>query len=250
MRCQKAFTLIELLVVISIIALLIAILLPALGRSRYATRVTSCASNFHQYAVASVAYANDSSGFLLGAGRGDSRFNIPAGVGPNPSGLTIYHLEVLEDYGATHEFWFCPARDRRATYFTPEVTARDRDGVIDALDVYNSNTWAIFPQFWWTPRQDGIGQPIPYYDVASPKPNPWFPETLESKSSSTMPLVSDYVQTDSSSTDLNDPRYAFGGHRYRDTLESANSAYGDGHVETKTVNELEANEAFAWRNWY
>ncbi|MEM6855672.1 MAG: DUF1559 domain-containing protein [Planctomycetota bacterium] len=54
------FTLIELLVVIGIIALLIGILLPVLGRAREAGKAAVCMSNMRQLALATTAYALDS----------------------------------------------------------------------------------------------------------------------------------------------------------------------------------------------
>lgn len=65
----KAFTLIELLVVISIMAILVALLLPALRSAKEASKRIACAGNLRQIAVAQLVYTNDYNGFLpLGTG--------------------------------------------------------------------------------------------------------------------------------------------------------------------------------------
>ncbi len=65
----RAFTLVELLVVIGIIALLISILLPVLGKAREQAKRAVCASNLKQCAMAMLTYAGDNKGQLPNAYR-------------------------------------------------------------------------------------------------------------------------------------------------------------------------------------
>jgi prepilin-type N-terminal cleavage/methylation domain-containing protein/prepilin-type processing-associated H-X9-DG protein len=123
---HAGFTLIELLVVISIIALLIAILLPALGAARKSARMTQCLSNMRQWGIAQAAHAADNKDILPQTGNGGQNtlegtwYNeLPDYIGFPSYGEVFPGTPVnLQEVYDTASIWFCPSRADEGSFLS------------------------------------------------------------------------------------------------------------------------------------
>ncbi|OPZ26258.1 MAG: Type II secretion system protein G precursor [Lentisphaerae bacterium ADurb.BinA184] len=140
---RRAFTLIELLVVVAIIAVLAALLLPALQGAREQARRTACSSNLHQIGVALISYAQDNSD------------RLPFSYGT--SGLDLYGSDGK------------PCRLALLTiggYLQPRPATDARAPILDCP----GQTYEAWGTSYWRWRQIGYSFAVPYsaFDSANP----------------------------------------------------------------------------------
>lgn len=241
-RLPHGFTLIELLVVISIIALLIALLLPALSRARFTAQVTQCTVNMRQFAIAVNNYATENNGYLPSDG-------IPA-TGGNPNDVSRKTVEELLRYGYFWRSWFCPTRGlqvHRELAVIADSTSNDRD-LIEQIDAFNQG-WVLFPQFVLIPRRMANGYWIPP-EINNDTPEHW-PTTLDHKNVVLKPIMSDLLYSESSwGGNISDVRNAWGGHNAGGYAESISRAFLDTSVHVVSTEDVPGVKNNLWWNFY
>jgi prepilin-type N-terminal cleavage/methylation domain-containing protein len=103
----RGFTLVELLVVIGIIALLIAILMPALGKARRSAQSLSCLANLRSIGQAMFTYVTESKGWLPGSANTSGRHLYPPGT-LNNSSVLQYGYDNLPGGPISTSDWIAP----------------------------------------------------------------------------------------------------------------------------------------------
>jgi prepilin-type N-terminal cleavage/methylation domain-containing protein/prepilin-type processing-associated H-X9-DG protein len=214
---KRGFTLVELLVVIGIIALLISILLPALGRARAQANSAKCLSNLRQLGQACIMYMNANKGVMPpvrfikvtdtgGVTKGGFWLNMLSEQGylkgNNTSDRNAYLCPNSLDE-AVNNFFFAPSsRTANTGYATFTGSNTPKDDIICSYAVnatWNSIGGAAPPSEVWWVNSSFVGPtvmrytelyPFVYYDSNLPY-KPKAPKCTAAKDALYIPLAFD-----------------------------------------------------------
>jgi len=112
MKNKHGFTLIELLVVISIIAVLMSIMMPALAKVRELAKRSMCSSNLRQIGIIQQLYANEFKSWMprMTSVADYKKPNYSPNVAARPGVMPAEPMDYCtQSYGMDHAIWVCPA---------------------------------------------------------------------------------------------------------------------------------------------
>jgi len=272
MKRRQGFTLIELLVVVAIIAILLAVVIPALGKAKELVKKSICKNNIRQQCLGTILYSEQNNGW----------------VPTTPAGNWFWDLsfwstnEISRESGIDYKSFFCPVNriknpeDARYWQFSwvfnwagvnLKAPLQHRDESKMPIDQQRTNFRVMSYIYMFDKVNDDGTSRLPTKLDTNEKPT-WIRKLTDLKNASSTIMIMDAVISEGNATNFSNilgggswgsfgipdstnhltKRTVPGGTAENFLPEGANIGYADGHVEAKPFDKME--HRLSWGQWF
>jgi len=219
-------------VVIAIIAILAALLLPALSAAKFRAKCINCTSNYRQWGIVANMYS------------GEYHSRLPTfsmtGSALNPWDVSSDMVSGLAPYGLTIPMWYCPVRANEYNAVDAQFYSYYHKHIASLADLTRelqirngfSGSFVVLHHAWWVPRMLGNDPnsqfPSPNMAGTSCRDTNGWPSQVTDRIAGRQPIISDYCNASDKSTNT---AAMLNGHSIGNKVANVNLGFADGRVE-------------------
>jgi prepilin-type N-terminal cleavage/methylation domain-containing protein/prepilin-type processing-associated H-X9-DG protein len=273
MKRKRGFTLIELLVVVAIIAILLAVIIPALGKAKELVKRSICKNSIRQQCLGTILYSEQNNGWVPNSNAGYWFWDVSFWA----------TSEISRESGVDYRSFFCPvnrlknpddARYWQYWWVTNDPQGADLHSPVQHRDEskltlqQRRSYYRVLPYIYMFDKLNSSGNSTLPDRLDSGEKATWISKISELRNASSTIMIMDAVISDGNTTNFSDirtggawpifgipdstnhltKRNVIGGTSSQFLPEGGSLGFADGHVEWRPFDKME--HRLTWGQWF